>query len=182
MMTPNHPVPLAAPDRGPVRLRLSARPGADRLDGGWWPRSRDLSVELADLVDHFPPGAGRVVRALFSRPDWDDAPHRIPIARGHLKVGSFPRDDTHLVLLSTSDRKVLHLLVVPPSFTAGQGHEALLASATPGNSHSAVELLAEVTEHPEGEAEDLWTDEGGSWWHDDEGVPSYRTGGRSWPT
>jgi hypothetical protein len=36
-------------------------------------RSRDLAVELADLVDHFPPQFGRIVRALFSPPvpeDW----------------------------------------------------------------------------------------------------------------
>ncbi len=74
-------------------------------------------MELADLVDHFPVECGRVVRALFSPPDWDPAPRRIPVEGGYIKVGSFPRDDTHLIELKTSDRTVLHVLVVPPTFT-----------------------------------------------------------------
>ena len=50
-----------------------------------------------------------------------------------MKVGSFPRDDTHLIQLKTYDHKVLRVLVVPPQFTDDQGDEALLAAASPGN-------------------------------------------------
>ena len=39
-----------------LRLTMGAAAGKDRLDGGWWPHSRDLSTELADLVDSFPVG------------------------------------------------------------------------------------------------------------------------------
>jgi hypothetical protein len=53
-----------AQSRGALRLRMSEHPGTDSLDGGWWPQSRDLAVELADLVDHFPTRYGRMVRAL----------------------------------------------------------------------------------------------------------------------
>ncbi|HEU5037652.1 MAG TPA: DUF5994 family protein [Nocardioides sp.] len=170
--TEGHPA-----DRGPLRLRLADHPGEDRLDGGWWPRSRDLGVELADLVEHFPPQLGRIARALFSPPDWDPAPRRIPVGRGYLKVGSFPRDDTHLIILTTTDRTVLHVLVVPPGFTEGQGAEALLAAATPGNSHAAIDVLDEVTEHPDVDPEDHWNDDGGSWWGPSSVAPSFRTGG-----
>lgn len=146
-------------DREPLRLHLTDEPGRDALDGGWWPRSRDLARELADLVDHFPDDYGRVQRALYSRPDWDDHPRRVAIARGHLKVGSFPRDDTHLVLLTTntSDRRVLRLLVVPPELSPDQGEEAMLAAASRGNAHSAVELLATVTEHPDVDPRHHWS-------------------------
>lgn len=148
-----------AADREPLRLHVTDQPGRDALDGGWWPQSRDLALELADLVDHFPDGYGRVQRVLYSPPDWDDHLRRVPTARGHLKVGSFPRDDTHLVLLTTntSDRRVLRLLVVPPELSPDQGEEAMLAAASRGNARSAAELLETVTEHPDVDPRDHWT-------------------------
>ena len=179
MSTSNSPVPLCAPampGRGPLRLRLAEHPERGHLDGGWWPRSRDLAVELADLVDHFPHRSGRIVRALVSPPDWDPAPSRIPVRRGNVEVGS-PSCDTHLIHLTTVDGTVLRVLVVPPGFTSDQGDEALLASATAGNAHAAKDLLEEVTDHPDIDPTDHWTDDGGSWWGSDRVAPSFRTGG-----
>jgi hypothetical protein len=141
---------------------MAEHPGRNYLDGGWWPQSRDLPVELADLVDHFPVELGRIVRALVSPPDWEPAPRRIPVSGGFVKAGSFPRDDTHLINLTTSDRRVLHVLVVPPGYTRDQGDEALLAAATRGNAHSATDLLEEVTDHPDVDPMDHWNDDGGS--------------------
>lgn len=141
---------------------MAEHPGANELDGGWWPRSRDLAVELADLVEHLPPQFGRVIRALFSPPDWDPAPRRIPVARGYVKVGSFPADDTHLIHLTTADRTVLRMLVVPPGFSHGQGNEALLAAATAGNAHSAGDLLDEVVDSPDADPTDRWANDGGA--------------------
>jgi hypothetical protein len=119
---------------------MAKHPGRDHLDGGWWPQSRDLAVELADLADNFPAELGRIVRAVYSPPDWDPAPRRIPVRDGYVKVGSFPRDDTHLIHVKTSNRKVLRVLVVPPGSTDDQGREALLAAATSGNSHPAADV------------------------------------------
>lgn len=156
---------------------MAPHPGHDHLDGGWWPQSRDLALELADLVDHFPPGLGRIMRAVYSPPDWDTAPRRIATSHGYVKVGSFPRDDTHLVYLKTSDRKVLRILVVPPGVSADQGSEALLAAATPGNATAAKSLLATVTEFPDVDPADHWNDDGGSWWGPNTTSPSFRGGG-----
>lgn len=175
--SPTIPPDIAAPGRAALRLRLAEPPGSGYLGGGWWPHSRDLAVELADLVDHFPPRAGRIVRALVSPPDWDSTPRRIPIARGFLKVGSFPRDDTHLVLLTTSDRTVLRVLVVPPGFTRAHGEEALLTAASAGNTLSANDVLEEFAHQPATGPMDRWTDDGGSWWGPGRVTPAVRTGG-----
>jgi hypothetical protein len=175
--TPIRPPETSTLQRGPLRLALAQEPGRNRLDGAWWPRSRDLAVELADLVDHFPPEAGRIVRALFSRPDWDSAPRHVLVAGGYMKVGSFPRDDSHLMHLTLSDRTVLHVLVVPPRFTEDQGAEALLAAAAAGNAHSAAELLTEVADGVDADPRDRWTDRGDSWWEPSAGPPSFRTDG-----
>jgi hypothetical protein len=72
---------------------------------------------------------------------------------------------------------VLHVLVVPPGFTQDQGDEALLAAATSGNAHSASDLLDEVTEYPDIDPMDHWSDDGGSWRGFHPGSPEVRTGG-----
>lgn len=168
-----------APSRGPLRLQMTEVPGRNRnhVDGGWWPQTRDLAVELPDLVDHFPPRFGRIVRALVSPPDWDSAPRHVQAARGHVTVGSFPRDDSHLIHLTTADRTVLHILVVPPHFTHAQGDEALRASTTAGSTHSATEILHEVIEHADVDPFDHWSDDGGSWWEPGPAAPPSRASG-----
>ena len=99
--------PSSAPStREPLRLRLSGDPSLGSPDGAWWPQSRDLQTEAADLVDHFPQSAGHIYRRLYSRPDWDAPAHlgrgvrRIVATRVPVKVGSFPSDDTQLMILS----------------------------------------------------------------------------------
>jgi hypothetical protein len=146
MTTTNGPAPTASRTRLPLRLRMSDRTGIDTLDGGWWPQSRDLAVELADLVDHFPAALGRVQHAVYSPPDWDSAPaRRVRVETGYVHVDAVPQDDTHVVLLRTSQLLTLRLLVVPSDFSADQGAEALLAAATTGYSYSAGSLLETVT-------------------------------------
>ena len=166
--------PTPTDQRPALRLRLAEHPGEGPLDGGWWPRSRDLAVELADLVDHFPIAQGRIMRALVSPPDWDPAPRRIPVARGYLKVGSFPQDDTHVIELSMDDHTVLRVLVVPPGLTPDQGDEALLAAATADSQQSASSILETVSEHPDVDPFDHWKDDGGSWWAPHAVAPSFR--------
>ena len=129
--------------RAPLRLRLTDPPGSSTLDGGWWPQSRSLLIELADLVDGFP-SDGRIVRAHFSRPDWDDAPARVPVRHGYVQTGSTAYDDTHVIELRTSDRRVLCLLVIPPTMTDAQGEEALHGAVTRGYAASPKALLEAV--------------------------------------
>jgi hypothetical protein len=151
-----------------------AVPG-ERLDGGWWPRSRDLGTELADLVDRFPQEHGRIVRVICSPPDWDQPmPRRVAVATGFVKVGSFPTDDTHMILLRTSDRRMLHVLVIPPHFTEGQGAEAMLAAATRRNVHTAGSLLDTVTGELDVDPSSQWTDDGGSCWDPAQAVTPVR--------
>jgi hypothetical protein len=70
-------------------------------------------------VDNLPATAGRINRLLFSRPDWDDAlvggrgARRVRTGRGPVKVGSFPSDDTQLMVLTMATGQRLRLAVVP---------------------------------------------------------------------
>lgn len=132
--------PGGSPAREPLRLKLSGSQAGGILDGGWWPRSRDIDVELADLADHFPEDGGRVHRVLYSRPDWDTHPRSVPVTRGGLKTGSFPSDDTHIVVLSMSTHDRLKVLVIPPDHPAAE--QALTRAADPANCLSTTEILA----------------------------------------
>ncbi|WP_157571094.1 DUF5994 family protein [Nocardioides insulae] len=154
---------------------MTEQRGRGQLDGGWWPQSRYLAVELADLVDHFPPHLGRIVRAVFSPPDWESAPRRIAVSGGYVKVGSFPRDDTHLIHLKTSDRTVLRVLVVPPSLDADRADD-VLSVAVNGSADTAFALLDEVSADVATGPWQHWNDDGGSWWEPHPIPPSYRTG------
>lgn len=156
-------------------MQLSRAPGQAALDGGWWQQSRDINIELADLVDQFPVASGRVARALYSRPDWDEQPHSIRVARGRLKTGSFPRDNTHKIVLSMSTGNQLNLLVVPPNHPMGQ--QAMAIAADPSNRWTARQVLAVCAlDDYQDESQDHWTDDGGSWWRHEDGPPSYRSG------
>jgi hypothetical protein len=121
--------------------------GSQPLDGGWWPQSRDLTVELADLVDNFPAASGRVVRATFSPPDWDDSPRRVPTARGYVPAGFSRHDGANVMMLKTSERNELCLLVIPPEMSPAQGEEALRAAVTPRYAPSPGLVLQRVREH-----------------------------------
>lgn len=147
MTTPAPSPPVTPPPTERVPLRLDLALGGDAVDGSWWPQSRDLQRELADLVDVFPPELGRVDRVVFSRPDWDTAPHHVRVARGPIKVGSYPHDDSHQVWLVMSTKRIIRLAVWP-----------------------AETAYAEHAIDPE----DQWSDFGGAWWDPHPLAPSER--------
>jgi hypothetical protein len=141
----------------PTRLRLATHLGSNSLDGGWWPRSRDLGRELGELVAQFPADLGRITQVRVSPADWGTRPRTVQVARGMVRVSSFSTGDAHVAHLTTSNRTLLRLLVVPPELTDYQGEEALLAAATAGNAHTARELLRTVTDSPDVDPRDHWT-------------------------
>jgi hypothetical protein len=146
MTAPRPSIPAArrtARDSGPLRLHMVDDRQPAGLDGVWWPRTRDIVAEIADLVDHFPSDRfGRVVRVLVSPADWDDRPRHALVRGGIIRLGYLPpEDESHLVHVTTSERTLLPLLVVPPSFTRSQGDAALAAAASHADRRSAGALV-----------------------------------------
>lgn len=138
MSTSSNPIPSTTPrPTEPLRLVLADEASTGRIDGSWWPRSRDLQREARDLVDHFPRDHGLISRLLFSRPDWDNSSkdgrgiRSIRAARGVVKTGSFPSDDTHMMILIMSAGPRLKLLVIASDTPEAEAEERLNAT-TPG--------------------------------------------------
>ena len=98
----------------------------------WWPRNRTLADQLDDLFSAWPPQAGRIVRVLYSPPDWDDRPRSVAIAGRRVKTGSFPRDDTHQLQLTLGHGVRRAITVIPPETTARAAHDILTAVAADG--------------------------------------------------
>ncbi len=168
MTTPTHPSPSAPDvDRVPLRLDMNQTMGDGAVDGSWWPQSRDLSLELADLVDHLPVALGEIHRVVFSRPDWDTAPHQVRVARGPLKVGSYPRHDNHQVWLRTSTGNTMRLSVTAPEGSPRSGADS--PPAPPSQPMDASDVDGD-----EGGADPRWKDDGGAWWYPHAVAPSQR--------
>lgn len=170
MTTPTHPLPSApapAVDRLPLRLELNQTMGDGALDGTWWPQSRNLALELADLVDNFPIALGEIHRVVFSRPDWDTAPHRVRVARGLVKVGSYPREDNHQVWLSMSTHGMVRLSVTAPDGFPATRTPTRDATSSPRS--AATDIDADPADAPM-----YWNDDGESWWHPHALAPSER--------
>ena len=156
--------PAAARSNERLRLALSASIGRGVLDGAWWPRSRNLENELADLVDNFPATSGRVVHAVYSRPDWQPTHRRIKVKRGLIKVGSFPNDDSHRILLGLSNREILQIMVIPPHSSPALALAVMVTAASPGNRDSAATILKDAQQAEDEDDAARWSDDGGLWW------------------
>lgn len=162
--TPSNDSPVVATDRLRIRMDDGTRSGP--LDGAWWPRSRDLQKEVADLVDHFPPETGHITRLLFTRPDWDGqtatmSDHKVRCARGLVNVGSFPHDDTHRMVLALSSGAETTLMVIPPETEPETALLLMRQASDEHNATSATDLLAAVDPDLLPLRLQVWDDEGG---------------------
>ena len=115
----------------PTRFALG--PVLDRTvpAGAWWPESRSLDEELGALVALWPAEQGRIVRVLYSPPDWDDHPRSVAVPGRRIKTGSFPHDDTHQLTLTTLSGQ-RHAITVIPSDTAAAEAAGLLDGVAAG--------------------------------------------------
>lgn len=101
--------------------RLALRQYADSAgyDGAWWPSGRVLGKQLVDLFALWPLEKGRIVRVLYSPPDWEDRPRAVAIPGwGRVKTGSFPHDDSRRLVLTMLTGHRYIVAVIPPDTVA----------------------------------------------------------------
>jgi Family of unknown function (DUF5994) len=140
------PSPVAPPDRtdrGAVRLALIDPPAARAtLDGAWWPRMRDLTHELAPLVEELHRRGIRVTRVAYNPAPWGPTPRRLAADGRTLRLGWFRSIDRHLLnMTGDSNRGRLDLLVVPPDTTAAAAQRAFSAATDRANRDTPTALL-----------------------------------------
>jgi hypothetical protein len=137
------PAALSEPSLSPdgVRLRLRANLGSGFVDGGWWPRSDDLSTELPPLLMAMWSAGHQVYRVAYDLASWDRPPRRMTVT-GHLvKVDGYRSDEPTLSLIDLSGWKRIDLIVIPPATDAVVAHRALTLAGLDGDLHRAQEIL-----------------------------------------
>ncbi|MFJ2262654.1 DUF5994 family protein [Streptomyces sp. NPDC087844] len=131
-----------------------------RLDGAWWPCSRDLTQELSALADTLDPLWGRVTRIAINPLHWPPVPLKVPVSGHVVKVGRLTELDPHQILLSSYTAGRWDLLVIPPETSAPAA--ARLMAAASGSAHSATTasslMAAEQALHGGSEAADRGRD------------------------
>jgi hypothetical protein len=109
----------AQPHRLPARLTLHPADSpadslAGGLDGTWWPRSLDLSVELPGLISAAAVRVEHVTEAVYHPASWDTTVRHL-VAEGRVvRLTSRPGRPAEVLTLTGADQQTLSLLVVPP--------------------------------------------------------------------
>lgn len=141
-------VPPGTPASEPPPLRLSLAPAGSspaRIDGAWWPRSRDLAAELPALTDVLDKRWDRVTRVTVNPVHWPVIPHKVQVNGHVVKVGWFKdeQDPDQLMLLSY-DTGRWDLLVVPPETPADTAEWLMAAAADPLRTSTGSQLREEA--------------------------------------
>ncbi|MFI5586154.1 DUF5994 family protein [Amycolatopsis sp. NPDC051758] len=125
------------------RLRLKpAGPTTGHVDGGWWPRTRDLDAELPALLTEVAARIGRIDRVTYHLADWP-APDRRLTFDGHVVrlEGFRSQQPGHLTVIGW-DRDRLTLQVVSPETTSDDAEHALASAADPDENEAGAQPLA----------------------------------------
>jgi hypothetical protein len=145
---PNEPAALSLAEvaAAAVRLELADPPTvghelATTLDGGWWPRTRELALELPSLVGAFAERGVRISRVRYHPSLWLIAPPKLRVEGQTVRLGWDREIDPNLVSLQTSQDARIDLLVVPPDAPAQVASAALAAATDPGNALSPTAVL-----------------------------------------
>ena len=141
------PLPAVAPDPA-LPLRLAVTPPGERcrLDGAWWPHSRDLSAELPTLIAELDHRWGRITHATVNRLLWPSIPHQLRTGRHTLRLGWFDAEqDPYEISLSSYKINRWDLLVLPPETDPDTARRLMAAASEPGNRHSGSALIDPAT-------------------------------------
>ncbi len=139
--------------RGGIDVRVSLRDGAgdgnSAFDGAWFPRSRDLEVELPELIAELDRRGVRIERFTYALDAWRAAPRKLVARDRVVRTGGFRSMDAQVVCLTwNGGSQRADLLVVPPETDVLTGARALRLCTRPGLPSSPQMVLAAARSTP----------------------------------
>jgi hypothetical protein len=139
--------------RGGIDVRVSFRDdaGADDsgFDGAWWPRSRDLAVEVPELVAALERRGARVQRFTYALDAWRPAPRKLVVNGRVVRTGGFRSMNPLVVcIVWRGGQRRGDLLVVPPETDVLTGARALRLGTRRGLPRSPQMVLAAARSTP----------------------------------
>jgi hypothetical protein len=144
-------LPRPAP-RASAGLRLRRRDPsvADGfVDGGWWPRSLDLSVELPPLLAELSRAGHDVAHVTYNPAAWNPASHVLAGPGRPVTLEGSAQQPTALVSLADiSGAKRTELLVVPPHTDPRVAQRVLALARLGGDLVRAVGMIERANGEP----------------------------------
>jgi hypothetical protein len=141
-----------------VSLRADAGSGDSPFDGAWFPRSRDLAVELPELVAELERRGVRAERFTYSLAAWQPVPRKLVVSGRVIRTGGFRSMDPQVICLTwASGTRRADLLVVPPETDVLTGARALRLCTRRGLPKSPQMVLAAARSTPLPQVPDLPT-------------------------
>jgi hypothetical protein len=132
-----------------VSLREDAGEGTSAFDGAWWPRSRDLAVEVPELIAELDRRGLTVERFTYRLDAWEPAPRKLVVLGRVVRTGGFRSMDPQVVCLSwDGGNRRADLLVVPPETDVITGARALRLCTRQGLPRSPQMVLAAARSTP----------------------------------
>ncbi|MGP9019932.1 DUF5994 family protein [Streptomyces sp. BR1] len=118
----------------PVRLRLAPRgTGPHAIDGAWWPRTDDLTIELPRLIRALPHSWPQIAHATVNAAMWSDFPGRMLIANHVVQLHrATGRHTPNTICLLSPGRGRWDLLVVPPPTARAEALRLMVTATAPG--------------------------------------------------
>ena len=144
---------LDAGFRGGIDVRVSLRAGAgdgnSAFDGAWFPRGRDLAVELPELIAELDRRGVRVERFTYALDAWSPAARKLVLGDRIVRTGGFRSMDPGVVCLTwDGGTRRADLLVVPPETDVLTGVRALRLCTRRGLPRSPQMVLAAARSTP----------------------------------
>jgi hypothetical protein len=139
--------------RGGIDVRVSLRDGAgdggSAFDGAWFPRSRDLAVEVPELIAELERRDVRVERFTYALDAWLPVPRKIVVNGRTVRTGGFRSMNPLVVCLTwAGGARRADLLVVPPETDVLTGARALRLCTRRGLPRSPQMVLAAARSTP----------------------------------
>src|SRR3954447_26494588 len=129
-MTASTRTALDAGFRGGIDVRVSLRAGAgdgnSAFDGAWFPRTRDLAIEVPELIAELDRRGVRVERCTYALDAWAPVARKIVVSDRMVRTGGFRSMDPGVVCITwDGGTRRADLLVVPPETDVLTGVRAL---------------------------------------------------------
>lgn len=132
-----------------VSLRDGAGDGASAFDGAWFPRGRDLAVEVPELIAELDRRGLRVERFTYGLDAWSPVARKIEVQGRVVRTGGFRSMDPGVVCLTwAGGSRRADLLVVPPETDVLTGARALRLCTRRGLPSSPQMVLAAARSTP----------------------------------
>jgi hypothetical protein len=132
-----------------VSLRDNAGDGNSAFDGAWFPRTRDLAVEVPELIAELNRRGVRVERFTYALDAWSPAPRKLVVQGRVVRTGGFRSMDPGVVCLTwAAGNRRADLLVVPPETDVLTGARTLRLCTRRGLPRSPQMVLAAARSTP----------------------------------